>query len=61
MQTQPPKTDTQFRYFAFISYSHKDAVWAKWLQKQLENYRLPARLIRDYEDLPKKISPVLPP
>lgn len=58
MQTQPPKTDTQFRYFAFISYSHKDAAWAKWLQKQLENYRLPARLIRDYEDLPKKISPV---
>ena len=29
------------RYTAFISYSHKDTVWARWLQRQLETYRVP--------------------
>jgi hypothetical protein len=29
------------RYRAFISYSHKDAAFAAWLQRQLESYRLP--------------------
>ncbi len=32
------------RYAAFISYSHADAIWAKWLQHALEVYRLPAGL-----------------
>ena len=27
--------------FVFISYSHKDVKWAKWLQRKLEWYRLP--------------------
>jgi eukaryotic-like serine/threonine-protein kinase len=32
-------------YFAFISYSHRDRVWADWLHKALETYRVPRRLV----------------
>ena len=28
-------------YHAFISYSHADERWARWLQSSLERYRLP--------------------
>src|ERR1019366_3609919 len=35
----------RFRYSAFISYSHEDVRWAKWLQSALEGYRVPRRLI----------------
>ncbi len=37
---------SQFRYRAFISYSHADADQAAWLQRQLESYRVPARIAR---------------
>jgi len=30
-----------YKYKAFISYSHKDDSWARWLHKRLESYRLP--------------------
>jgi tetratricopeptide (TPR) repeat protein len=33
-----------FRYTAFISYSHADEAWARWLQRRLERYRVPSRL-----------------
>ena len=29
------------RYKAFISYSHSDESWARWLHRKLEHYRLP--------------------
>ncbi len=32
------------RYHAYISYSHKDARFAAWLQHALETWRIPARL-----------------
>src|SRR5690242_14483079 len=35
----------QFRYKAFISYSHRDKQWADWLHKSLESYRVPKRLV----------------
>ncbi len=35
----PPK------YWAFISYSHRDEAVAQWLQKRLETYRLPRALV----------------
>ena len=33
------------RYWAFISYSHKDAAFGRWLHRRLENYSLPRRLV----------------
>src|SRR4249919_2379381 len=33
------------RYRAFLSYSHNDAAWARWLLRKLEGYRVPARLV----------------
>lgn len=47
-----------FDYYAFISYNHKDAKWARQLQRQLEHYRLPSALCREQPDLPKRITPV---
>jgi tetratricopeptide (TPR) repeat protein len=37
--------DGQFKFRAFISYSHADEAWAKWLHKRLESYRVPSRLV----------------
>ena len=33
------------RYRAFLSYSHHDAAWARWLLRRLEGYRVPSRLV----------------
>ncbi|MCI4568056.1 TIR domain-containing protein [Lysobacter sp. CFH 32150] len=33
------------RYRAFLSYSHADAHWARWLLRRLEGYRVPSRLV----------------
>lgn len=33
------------RYRAFISYSHADARWARWLIRRLEGYKVPSRLV----------------
>lgn len=37
-------TGTSFKYRAFISYSHADSAWARWLHRALEHYRVPRRL-----------------
>ena len=50
-----------FQYWAFISYSHRDLAWARWLQRALETYRLPRRLVgRKGRDgpLPARLHPV---
>ena len=49
------------RYWAFLSYSHHDKAVAKRLQKQLETYRVPRRLVgRDtsHGPVPARVSPV---
>ncbi|MBC7990961.1 MAG: toll/interleukin-1 receptor domain-containing protein [Luteimonas sp.] len=33
------------RFGAFLSYSHDDAPWARWLLRRLETYRVPTRLV----------------
>ncbi len=33
------------KYWAFISYSHKDKTWGDWVHKALETYRVPRRLV----------------
>lgn len=44
-------------YYAFISYSHKDEEWAKWLQHEFEHYHLPATL-NGLTDVPDKFRPI---
>ena len=53
---QPPD-DKRCEYFAFISYKHED-MRAKWLQQQIETYRLPAIIRKQAPHLPKQIRPV---
>lgn len=36
---------TRFKYRAFLSYSHKDTAWAKWLHRSLEGYRIDKDLV----------------
>src|SRR6187431_2203871 len=36
---------TSYKYFAFISYSRKDSKVAAWLQKRLEWFRFPVKLV----------------
>lgn len=45
------------KYFAFISYSHKDSEMAKWLQHEFEYYELPAKLFEKRKNLHKKDLP----
>ncbi|WP_300698472.1 toll/interleukin-1 receptor domain-containing protein [Bacteroides sp.] len=47
-----------FQYYAFISYKHEDEKWAKWLQRKLENYRLPSVIRKEVPRLPKYIRPI---
>ncbi len=50
-----------FQYSAFISYSHEDELWAKWLQSALETYRVPSRLVgarTAVGSLPRRLAPV---
>lgn len=36
-----------FRYDAFLSYSHRDLEWGKWLQKRLEGWHIPAEVRKE--------------
>lgn len=50
---------SQYIYYAFISYQRKDEKWAKWLQRKLENYKLPVANAKDASDKKSKyIRPV---
>jgi len=49
------------RYRAFMSYSHKDARWARWLHRRLEGYRIPARMRGsegEFGPLPDRLAPI---
>jgi tetratricopeptide (TPR) repeat protein len=49
------------QYFAFISYSHRDSVWADWLHKGIERYRPPKPLIGTETPrgpVPKRLTPI---
>lgn len=50
-----------FRYRAFISYSHRDKVWADWLHKALETYAIPSRLVGQTTAagvIPRRLAPI---
>ena len=36
---------TAYGYRAFISYSHADQRWGRWLHRRLESYRVPRKLV----------------
>lgn len=49
------------RYAAFVSYSHDDARWAAWVQRQLETFRVPRHLAGqagEHGPVPTSLSPV---
>lgn len=51
----------EFRYVAFISYSHKDSAAAKWLHGSLERFRIDKELVGHSSPLgptPKRLAPV---
>ncbi len=49
----------EFRYRAYLSYSHQDQRWAAWLHAAIEGYHVPRRLRQDAERrLPARLSPV---
>ncbi len=47
-----------YTYFAFISYRRTDAVWAAWLKRRLQSYRLPQRTHKKHSELPERFSSV---
>jgi len=55
------ESDIGFRYWAFISYSHQDKAWGRWLQRALETYRVPRRLVGQPAAcgvIPARLAPV---
>jgi hypothetical protein len=51
---------SNYKYRAFISYSHKDKKWADWLHKSIETYRPPKKFIgknTSQGSVPARLSP----
>lgn len=48
----------QYTTYAFISYSHRDMAFAKWLQKNLEAFRLPTEIHNDIEAANRYLRPI---
>ena len=49
------------KYWAFLSYSHRDAQWGAWLHKALESYRPPKQLVGTATPrgpVPKRLTPI---
>lgn len=51
-------TNTNFKYFAFISYNARDTEWGKRLQRKLEHYRMPSTLCSERGWKRTPINPV---
>jgi tetratricopeptide (TPR) repeat protein len=50
-----------FKYRAFISYSHSDEAWARWLHRALETYRVPKHVVgreTEFGPVPERLAPV---
>jgi len=53
--------DTDLKYRAFLSYSHRDTGWAKWLHARLEGFRIDKDLIgrqTPVGPVPKTLRPI---
>jgi len=56
-----PPAGEEYTYWAFISYSHADETWARWLHRGLETYRVPRQLVGHptrHGPLPRRLIPV---
>ena len=54
-------TGARLKYWAFLSYSHRDAKWANWLHRKVESYRPPKVLVGTVGQrgpVPKRLSPM---
>lgn len=54
-------TDRAKRYRVFLSYSHADTKWARWLMRRLEGWRVPQRLrgrVAPIGEVGARIAPV---
>jgi tetratricopeptide (TPR) repeat protein len=52
---------SEYRYKAFVSYSHRDREWGAWLHRALERYRVPKRLVGsrgEFGPVPARLAPV---
>lgn len=50
-----------YKYKAFISYSHKDRNWTRWLHRRLETYPIPKNIIGNVTPagvIPKRLKPI---
>jgi WD40 repeat protein len=54
-------SESRYKYYAFISYSHANKKWGDWLHKALESYRVPKHLVgkNTHDDvIPSRITPI---
>ncbi len=61
MKKKESPRPVEYKYWAFISYSHKDSAWGDWLHEELETYRLPGDLVGTPGidgALPERVYPV---
>lgn len=59
--TAQASVDPDFRYRAFVSYSHQDESWARWLHRALETYVIPRRLVgrvTPFGPIPRRLAPI---
>lgn len=51
--------NSRYAYYAFISYNHKDSKQAKWIQEELENFKFPTTLKKEYGSrIPNSLRPI---
>ena len=52
--------NNKYKFKAYISYSHRDERWAKWLHRALESYRVPRKLVGTKTAVGKVSSQIKP-
>ena len=57
MNNQP---DDTWKYWAFLSYNHRDKRIADWLHKSIESYRIPKSLVESAQS-PRHCSSTIVP
>ena len=51
--------NSRYAYYAFISYNHRDSKQAKWIQEELENFKFPTTLKKDFGSrIPDSLRPI---